>query len=83
LVESRRRGLAKLGGLARLESLGLDSTYVTDKSRPLLLGYKHLARLNLYHTLITAPLHAELKSALPSCEIVWEAESANPNRRRS
>ena len=76
-------GLAELGGLTALKSLGLDSTYVTDKSSAILSGLKRLERLNLYHTLITAPVHSELKTALPACRITWEAESANPNRRRS
>jgi hypothetical protein len=76
-------GLVGLSGLVALKSLGLDSTYVTDKSRALLLGLKRLERLNLYHTVVTAPVHSELKAGLPACKITWEAESANPNRRRS
>jgi len=76
-------GLAHLAPLSQLKSVGLDSTYVTDKSRAVLLGWKHLTHLNLYHTLISAPVAGELKAVLPACRITWEAESANPNRRRS
>ena len=40
-------------------------------------------KLNLYHTLISAEGHQRLKTALPECEIVWDPDSALPNRRRS
>ena len=41
---------AGVAGLSELKSLGVDSTYVSDKSRDSLLGLKKLERLNLYHT---------------------------------
>ena len=40
-----------------------------------------LKSLNLYHTLVTEKAMQELKSALPSCEIVFDRDSALPNRR--
>ena len=76
-------GLAEIAGLKNLRSLGVDSTFVSDKSRELLSGLKKLESLNLYHTTITAPVHRELKTALPGCKIIWDEASANPNRRRS
>jgi hypothetical protein len=39
--------------------------------------------LNLYHTLVSETVFGTLRDALPDCEIVWEKESALPNRRRS
>jgi hypothetical protein len=76
-------GLADLAGLKNLKWLGLDSTYVTEKSREVLLGFKALETLNLYHTLVPSSVYQELKNGMPSCRIIWEEESANPNRRRS
>jgi hypothetical protein len=76
-------GLTDLAGLRHLKALGLDSTYVTDKSRDTLLALKKLEKLNIYHTVISPAAYQELKSALPSCKIIWEEASANPNRRRS
>jgi hypothetical protein len=40
-----------------------------------------LKALNLYHTLVTEKGWQEIKSALPSCEIVFDRDSALPNRR--
>jgi hypothetical protein len=76
-------GLADLADLKGLKWLGLDSTYVTEKSGSVLLGFKALETLNLYHTVVTPPVYQDLKKGLPSCRIIWEEESANPNRRRS
>jgi len=76
-------GLASIAGLSNLTALGLDSTNITDKSAEVLIGLKKLAKLNLYHTLISPPVHKQLKTALPGCSILWDEQSANPNRRRS
>jgi hypothetical protein len=40
-----------------------------------------LKSLNLYHTLVTEKAMQELKSSLSSCEIVFDRDSALPNRR--
>jgi hypothetical protein len=56
---------------------------VTDKSRDTLLKLKKLKNLNIYHTVVSAPIFKELKAALPDCRFVWEEESAKANRRRS
>ena len=40
-----------------------------------------LKSLNLYHTLMTERGLQELKTALPTCEIVFDRDSALPNRR--
>ena len=40
-----------------------------------------LKSLNLYHTLVTEKGMQELKTALPACEIVFDRDSALPNRR--
>ena len=44
---------------------------------------KNLKYLNLYHTLVTDKGYQTLKTALPSCEIVYDRESSLPTRRRS
>ena len=69
--------------LRQLTELSLESTHITDKSLALLRGFPNLRELNLYHTLIGSQAEAQLKSALPQCHIVWEADSSLPNRRRS
>ena len=76
-------GLPDLAGLQNLQSLGLDSTNVTDQSRDTLLKLKALKNLNIYHTVVSATVFKDLKAALPDCRFVWEEESAKVNRRRS
>ena len=76
-------GLAQLASLKNLKSLGLDSTFVTDKSREVLLNLKTLESLNLYHTTVTAKVEEEIKNGLPGCRITWDEKSGMPNRRRS
>lgn len=77
------KGLEEIAGLTNLKRLGVDSTFVGDKSRNVLAGFQNLESLNLYHTTVTAPVYRDLKTALPSCKIIWDEASANPNRRRS
>ena len=56
---------------------------VTLLSAPQLGQWAKLKSLNLYHTLVTQKGYAELKSALHDCNIIWDADSSLPNRRRS
>ena len=65
----------------QLRELSLDSTSVTDNGAPALKSMAGLKSLNLYHTLVTEKGMQELKAALPSCEIVFDRDSALPNRR--
>jgi Leucine-rich repeat (LRR) protein len=75
--------LRAVAGLTGLKTLGVDSTHVGDKSRDALLALKNLERLNLYHTLVSEGVYKEIHSAMPACKILWDADSASPNRRRS
>jgi len=40
-----------------------------------------LRALNIYHTLVTENAWHALKTALPECQIVFDRDSALPNRR--
>ncbi len=40
-----------------------------------------LRELNIYHTLVTEKGMLALKTALPDCKIVFDRDSALPNRR--
>lgn len=82
-TEVTDEGISQITGLRELRTLSLDSTLVTDESVPHLSQLSELEKLNLYHTLISAEGHQKLKTALPECEIVWDPDSALPNRRRS
>ncbi|HUQ90614.1 MAG TPA: hypothetical protein VM120_02960 [Bryobacteraceae bacterium] len=66
-----------------LEELSLDNTHITDQAVARLKEFRHLKKLNLYHTLITGKGYQELQTALPNCKIVFDAASSLPNRRRS
>ena len=59
----------------------MDSTGITDGGAVLLKSMAGLKSLNLYHTLVTEKGVAELKASLPSCNIVFDRDSALPNRR--
>jgi hypothetical protein len=59
----------------------MDATGVTDKGVQVLKTMGSLKTLNLYHTLVTEKGMQELKTALPSCDIVFDRDSAMPNRR--
>ena len=67
--------------LPRLRELSMDSTGVTDSGAQTLKSMAGLKSLNLYHTLVTEKGWQEIKSALPSCEIVFDRDSALPSRR--
>jgi hypothetical protein len=64
-----------------MRELSLDSTGVTDNGAAVLKSMSALKSLNLYHTLVTEKGMAELKAAMPSCDIVFDRDSALPNRR--
>jgi hypothetical protein len=75
------KGLESLQSLPRVRELSLDSTNITDTGAALLKSMASLKDLNLYHTLVTEAGMNELRSALPNCEIVFDRDSALPNRR--
>ena len=75
------KGLQALQSLPRLKELSLDSAAISDAGVPILKAMSNLKRLNLYHTLVTEKGVKELKSVLPNCEIVFDRDSALPNRR--
>jgi N-acyl-D-aspartate/D-glutamate deacylase/Leucine-rich repeat (LRR) protein len=78
------KGLVTLAeSLPQLEQLRLDTATITDSGVDTLLRLKNLKELNLYHTLITDAGFERLKSGLPDCRIIYDRESALPNRRRS
>jgi N-acyl-D-amino-acid deacylase len=78
------KGVIKLAvALPKIEELSLDSATITDGAVDSLAALGSLKHLNLYHTLVTASAHERLKAALPNCSIVYDRESALPNRRRS
>ena len=64
-----------------MRELSMDSTGITDNGAQVLKSMSGLKSLNLYHTLVTEKGLQELKAALPSCEIVFDRDSALPNRR--
>jgi hypothetical protein len=64
-----------------MRELSMDSTGITDNSAQVLKSIASLKSLNLYHTLMTEKGLQELKAALPSCEIIFDRDSALPNRR--
>ena len=64
-----------------MTELSIDNTNVTDKSIPTLQAMSSLSSLNLYHTLVSEKGYEELKQKLPSCHIVFDRDSALPNRR--
>jgi hypothetical protein len=75
------QGLQALRGLPAVRELSIDSTNVTDNGAAVLKSMANLKSLNLYHTLVTDKGLAELKNALPECRIVFDRDSALPNRR--
>jgi hypothetical protein len=39
--------------------------------------------VNLYHTVFTENGVKRLKEKLPKCKVVWDRDSARPNRRKT
>lgn len=78
------KGVAVLvKSLPQLDVLRLDSANITDAAVEALRGFGRLKELNLYHTLVTEKGFETLKSALPNCQIIFDQDSAQPNRRKS
>jgi len=73
--------VAPLQALPGLTELSIDNTNVTDASVVVLKGMAGLRSLNLYHTLISEKGYGELSAGLASCKIVFDRDSALPNRR--
>ena len=76
-------GLRHLRGLKELTELSLDSALVTEKGLDHLTVFPKLRVLNLYHTLVGEQAYQKLKDHYGNCEIIWDRDSALPNRRRS
>jgi Ran GTPase-activating protein (RanGAP) involved in mRNA processing and transport len=75
------KGLALLQALPGLAELSIDNTNVTDASVGALKSMAALRSLNLYHTLISEKGYGELNAGLAGCKIVFDRDSALPNRR--
>ena len=75
------KGLVALQGLPAMNRLSMDNTNVTDKGIATLKTMAGLRNLNLYHTLVSEKGYDELKAALAGCAIVFDRDSALPNRR--
>ncbi|MDE3196394.1 MAG: hypothetical protein KGN84_08620, partial [Acidobacteriota bacterium] len=58
-----------------------DATNVTDTGVATLKALSSLTSLNIYHTLITEKGMRDLTAALPACKVVFDRDSALPNRR--
>ena len=48
-----------------------------------LAALPNLQMVNLYHTLFTENGVKRLKEKLPKCKVVWDRDSARPNRRKT
>ena len=80
---SPTRACAIYEGLKELTELSLDSALVTEKGLDHLTVFPKLRVLNLYHTLVGEQAYQKLKDHYGDCEIIWDRDSALPNRRRS
>jgi Leucine-rich repeat (LRR) protein len=76
-------GLDTIKSMAELRELSLDTGVITDKGLPALESMKGLRWLNIYHTLVTERGQNRLRESLPGCRIVFDRDSAMPNRRGS
>ena len=54
---------------------------ITDSGTAALAAFTQLKALNLYHTLVTDKGFEQLKTALPTCDIHYERDSARRERR--
>ena len=75
------KGILALQALPGLVELSIDNANVTDQSIGVLKAMGTLRSLNLYHTLVTEKGYGELKNSLPLCKIIFDRDSALPNRR--
>jgi hypothetical protein len=72
-----------LQDMPQLRELHLDSADVGDESIDVLAGMPALRTVNLYHTLFTENGVKRLKEKLPKCKVIWDRDSARPNRRKT
>ena len=77
------KSLAFFQGMPQLRELHLDSADVGDESIDVLAGMPNLRMVNLYHTMFTENGVKRLKEKLPKCQVVWDRDSARPNRRKT
>jgi hypothetical protein len=77
------KGFALLQGMPQLRELYLDSDDIGDESVDVLGGMANLRMVNLYHTTFTENGVKRLKEKLPKCQVVWDRDSARPNRRKT
>jgi hypothetical protein len=77
------KSLALLDGMPRLRELHLDSADIGDESVQVFASMPNLRVANLYHTLLSETGAAKLKEQLPNCQIIWDRDSARPNRRKT
>ena len=75
------KGRAWWLSLPGLREWSIDNTNVTDASVAVLKSLAGLRSLNLYHTLISEKGYGELSAGLTGCKIVFDRDSALPNRR--
>jgi len=69
--------------MAQMRELHLDSADVGDESIEIFASMTNLQVLNLYHTTLTEAGAAKIKQALPKCKLLWDRDSARPNRRKT
>ncbi len=74
--------VASLVALAPLQELRLDATGVTDAGMDSLASLSSLKLLNIYHTAVTEKAFDRFKTAVPACHVIWDRDSALPNRRK-
>jgi len=68
-------GLSKLQGLSKLKELKLGNTAITDQGLANLQSIKSLTKVNLFNCkAVTAKGIADLKKALPDCQVVQQQE---------
>ena len=77
------KSFALLQGMPQLRELHLDSVDVGDESIDVLASMPNLQSVNLYHTMVTETGAEQLKKALPKCQVIWDRDSARPNRRKT
>jgi len=73
--------IESLKGLPALKQLSLDNTNVTDKGAAILQSISTLQSLDLYHTPVSKKAYEALHASLPNCQIFYDDQSSNPNRR--
>jgi Leucine Rich repeat len=77
------KSFAAFQGMPKLRELHLDSADVGDESVDVLASMPSLQSVNLYHTTVTETGAKKLREALPKCQVIWDRDSARPNRRKT